>query len=204
MKLEIHPKNPQDRLINQAVEIIKKGGIIIFPTDTIYAIGCDAFNNKTTEQLCRIIGKKPEKANLSLICKDLSDISTYTTPFNTSIFRAMKASLPGPFTFILNANNNVPKLLKTNRKTIGIRVPDNEIVRAICDKLGHPLISASIHSEDDIIEYMNDPEEIDNKFEKIVDLIIDGGLGAIEPSTVIDCTGSEPEIIRQGKGIFEF
>jgi tRNA threonylcarbamoyl adenosine modification protein (Sua5/YciO/YrdC/YwlC family) len=200
MYLQIHPQNPQERLIEKAVEIIAEGGIVVFPTDTIYALGCDAFNNKAVEKVCRILGKKPEKANLSLICKDLGNLSEFTTPISTSTFKLMKRLLPGPYTFILKANSNVPKIFKTNKKTVGIRVPDNVICQAIIEKLGHPMVSASIHSEDEIQEYLTDPDEINEAFEKITDAVIDGGMGDNQPSTVIDCTGDVAEVIREGKG----
>jgi tRNA threonylcarbamoyl adenosine modification protein (Sua5/YciO/YrdC/YwlC family) len=200
MYLEIHPLNPQERLIDKAVEIIAEGGVVVFPTDTIYALGCDAFNNKAIEKVCRILGKKPEKANLSLICKDLGNLSAFTTPISTATFKLMKRLLPGPYTFILKANNNVPKIFKTNKKTVGIRVPDNVICQAIIEKLGHPMVSASIHSEDEIQEYLTDPEEIYEAFEKITDAVIDGGVVGNQASTVIDCTEEVPEVIREGKG----
>lgn len=203
MLLKIHPQNPPERLINKAAEAVSKGGVIVFPTDTIYALGCDAFNSRAIEKVCRILGKKPEKTNLSLICKDLSNLSEFTTPINTSVFKLMKKALPGPFTFILNANSNVPKIFKTNKKTVGIRVPDNAICHALLETLGHPMVSASIHSEDEILDYLTDPEEIHEKFELLADLVIDGGAGNNEPSTVVDCTSDEPEIIRQGMGILE-
>lgn len=204
MLLEIHPKNPQERLISKAADIVLNGGVIIFPTDTIYALGCDAFNNKAIDRVCRILGKKPEKANLSLICRDLSNLSEFTTPISTSVFKLMKKSLPGPFTFILDANSNVPKIFKTNKKTVGIRVPDNAICQAILEKLEHPMVSASIHSEDGILDYITDPEEIYDKYEKLTDAVIDGGPGGNKPSTVVDCTDGEPEVIREGLGVLDW
>lgn len=203
MLLIIHPQNPQERALNTALEVLKKGGVVVFPTDTVYALGCDAFDNKAIEKVCRILGKKPEKANLSLICKDLSNLSEFATPINTPLFKLMKKTLPGPFTYILNANGNVPKIFKTNKKTVGIRVPDNKICQALIEKLGHPLVSASIHSEDEIQEYLTEPDEIYEAFGKLADAVIDGGPGSNQPSTVVDCTGHEPTIIRQGKGELE-
>lgn len=203
MFLTINTENPQQRLISKAVDIIKEGGIIIFPTDGVYALGCNAFNNKAVERVCRVLGKKPEKANLSLICRDLSNLSEFTTPINNSTFKVMRRTLPGPFTFILNANSNVPKIFKAKKKTVGIRVPDNTICQAILEHLDYPLVSSSIHSEDEILDYITDPTEIYEKFEKLVDLVIDGGNGDNQPSTVVDFTSSEPEIIRQGKGVLE-
>lgn len=203
MLLEIHPQNPQARYLSQAISVLQQGGVIIFPTDTIYAIGCDAFNVKATERLCRIMGKKPEKANLSLLCKDLGDLSLYTPPLSKQVFRLMKQCLPGPYTFILNGGGQLPKLLKTSRKTIGIRVPDNKICQLLIEQFGHPLISSSIHSEDGIIDYLTDPRDIAEHFEKQVDLIIDGGIGDNHPSTVIDCTEEAPVLVRQGKGMVQ-
>jgi tRNA threonylcarbamoyl adenosine modification protein (Sua5/YciO/YrdC/YwlC family) len=200
MLLKIHPENPQERLLSKAVEVLQKGGIIIMPTDTIYAWACDAFNNKAIENLCRILGKKPEKANLSMICYDLSNLADYTMPINTATYKLIKKALPGPYTFILNASSRVPKIFKSNKKTIGIRIPDNQIAREIVALLGHPILCASIHSEDEIVEYITDPDEIDAIFEKQADLIIDGGMGDNIPSTVVDLTGTEPVLIRQGKG----
>lgn len=203
MLLSIHPQNPQERLIEQAAQVVAGGGIIIFPTDSVYALGCDAFNNRAIERVCRILGKKPEKANLSLICKDLSNLSEFTTPINTATFKLMRRTLPGPFTFILKANSNVPKIFKTNKKTVGIRVPDNAICNALVEKLGHPMVSSSIHSEDEILDYITDPEEIYDSFGKLVDMVIDGGMGDNQPSTVVDCTDAEPVVIREGKGVLD-
>jgi len=204
MLLQIHPKNPQPRLIDMAAQVVTDGGIVIFPTDTIYALGCDAFNNRAIEQVCRILGKKPEKANLSLICKDLSDLSQFSMPLSTPVFKLMKATLPGPYTFILKANSNVPRIFKANKKTVGIRVPHNEICSSLIEKLGHPMVSASIHSEDEIQDYLTDPDEIYEKFGKLVNAVIDGGAGGNQPSTVIDCTEGEPVVIREGKGKIEY
>jgi tRNA threonylcarbamoyl adenosine modification protein (Sua5/YciO/YrdC/YwlC family) len=203
MLLVIHPQTPQKRLIEQAADVVNKGGLLIFPTDSVYALGCSAFNNRAIEKVCRILGKKPEKANLSLICKDLSNLSEFTTPINTSTFKLMRRALPGPFTFILKANSKVPKIFKTNKKTVGIRVPDNAICQALLAELDFPLVSASVHSEDEILDYITDPDEIYQRYEKLVDIMIDGGAGDNTPSTVVDCTDGEPEIIRQGKGDLE-
>jgi len=200
MLLEIHNENPQERNTQKVAEILSKGGIAIIPTDTIYAIVCDAFNQKATEKLCMIVGKKPEKANLSLLCKDLSEISVYTNSIQKEVFRLMKSCLPGPYTFILNGSHELPKLLKSKRKTIGIRIPDNKICCQIIENFGNPLIAASIHSEDDIIEYITDPLEIHEKYERQIDIVIDGGMGGLEPSTIIDCTGDSPVLLRAGKG----
>lgn len=197
MILQIHPDNPSPRQISQVVEILNKGGVIIFPTDTIYGIGCDIRNSKAFEKLCRIRGIKPSKAYFSFLLNDLSHIAEYTKPFDRTVFKLLKSHLPGPYTFILPASNMVPALFRNNRKTIGIRVPDNKIIMAITEALGSPLVSASIHNEEDeIAQYLTDPEEIHDKYENLVDLVIDGGIGKNMASSVIDCTGDEPVIIR--------
>lgn len=203
MLIRIYEENPNEKAIQQAVDVLKKGGLIIYPTDTVYGLGCDITNQKAIEKVCRIRGIKPDKANFSFICYDLSHIADFIKPIDTAVFRVIKKALPGPFTFIFNANNNVPKLLSSNKKTVGIRVPDNNIARCIVEKLGNPIISTSIHDEDEIIEYSTDPELIHEKFEDHVDLVIDGGYGENVPSTVIDCTEGGFEIIRQGKGVLE-
>ncbi|HKG06374.1 MAG TPA: L-threonylcarbamoyladenylate synthase [Pedobacter sp.] len=200
MLIKIYPENPNPKAIEQVVEVLKKGGIIIYPTDTVYGMGCDITNQKAIEKICRIRGIKPEKANFSFICSDLRHISDYIKPIDTTVFRLLKKALPGPFTFIFNANNNVPKLLSSNKKTVGIRVPDNDIAREIVKQLGNPILSTSIHDDDEVIEYSADPELIHEKYEENVDLIIDGGYGGNEPSTVVDCTSGNFEIIREGKG----
>lgn len=203
MLIRIYPENPNPKAIEQVVDVLKKGGVIIYPTDTVYGLGCDITNQKAIEKVCRIKGIKPEKANLSFICYDLSHISDYIKPIDNSTFRMLKKALPGAFTFIFNANNNVPKLLSSNKKTVGIRVPDNNIAREIVRVLGNPIVSTSIHDDDDIIEYSTDPELIHEKYQDLVDLVIDGGYGDNEPSTVVDCTSSDFEILRAGKGAFE-
>jgi tRNA threonylcarbamoyl adenosine modification protein (Sua5/YciO/YrdC/YwlC family) len=200
MIIRIYPENPNERAIEQAVEVLRKGGVIIYPTDTIYGLGCDISNQKAIERICQIKGIKREKANFSFICYDLSHISDYIKPIDNSAFRMLKKALPGPFTFIFNANNNVPKLLSSNKKTVGIRVPDNNIAREIVRILGNPIVSTSIHDDDDIIEYSTDPELIHEKYKDIVDLVIDGGYGDNEASTVVDCTNSDFEVLRAGKG----
>ncbi|MFZ9942166.1 MAG: L-threonylcarbamoyladenylate synthase [Bacteroidia bacterium] len=198
MLLEIHPQNPQPKKIQQAVETLQKGGVIIFPTDSVYAMGCDIRQAKAFEKLCRIRGVKPQKAQFSFLLSDLSHIAEYTKPFSREVFKLLKANLPGPYTFILEASNLVPTLFRNNRKTIGIRVPDCEITRQLIAELGGPLVSASIHNDGDpIIDYMTDPFEIHEKFGKEVDMIIDGGAGSLKPSSVIDCTGSEPMVVRE-------
>ena len=203
MLIKIYPENPNPKAIEQVAETLKKGGIIIYPTDTVYGLGCDITNQKAVEKICRIRGIKPEKANFSFICSDLRHISDFTKPIDTTIFRLLKKALPGPFTFILNANNNVPKLLSSNKKTVGIRVPDNDIAREIVKALGNPILSTSIKDDDELIEYSTDPELIYEKYESLVDLVIDGGYGGNEPSTVVDCTSGDFDIIREGKGKLE-
>lgn len=203
MLIKIYPENPNPKAIDQVVDVLKKGGLIIYPTDTVYGLGCDITNQKAIEKICKIRGIKPEKANFSFICSDLRHISDYIKPIDTTIFRLLKKALPGPFTFIFNANNNVPKLLSSNKKTVGIRVPDNAIARAIVEQLGHPIISTSIKDDDELIEYSTDPELIYEKYQDQIDMVIDGGYGGNEASTVVDCTGSEFEIIREGKGDIE-
>ncbi|MBI3232902.1 MAG: threonylcarbamoyl-AMP synthase [Bacteroidetes bacterium] len=170
MLIKIYPENPNNREMLQIVSILQKGGIIIFPTDTIYALGCAANNTNGLEQVCRIMGKKPEKSNLSLLCSDLSHLSDYTTPVDNTVYRLMKRCLPGPYTFVLNANNNIPKIFKQHsKKTVGIRIPDNNIVLELINMLGQPLISSSIHIDDEIEEYITDPELIYEKYEKHID-----------------------------------
>ena len=200
MLIKIYPENPNEKVIQQVVDVLTEGGIIIYPTDTVYGMGCDISNPKAIEKICKIRGIKPEKANFSFICYDLSHISDFTRQIDNETYRVIKKTLPGPFTFIFNANKNVPKLLSSNKKTVGIRVPDNSIARTIVKMLGNPIISTSIHDDDEIMEYSTDPELIHEKYEDIVDLVIDGGYGDNEPSTIVDCSEGEFEIIRQGKG----
>jgi len=202
MLLEIHPDNPSPRHLQQVINILKADGVIIFPTDTIYGIGCDIRNTKAFEKLCRIRGIKPQKANFSFLLNDLSHISNYTRPFDRNVFKLLKATLPGPFTFILPASNMVPALFRNNKKTIGIRIPDNKIIQLLIEELGGPIVSASLRDDQDTIaEYLTDPEEIHDRFGGMVDLVIDGGYGKNIASTVVDCTGSEPLVTREGLGI---
>lgn len=201
MLLQLYPQNPDERKIKQIVECLRDGGVIVYPTDTIYGLGCDFKNENAVERICRIKNIKPEKANLSFVCNDLSHIADFTRPFGNDVFKLMKRCLPGPFTFILNANNDIPRLLKSKKKTIGIRVPDNNIARSIALALGNPIISTSLKNpSDDFIEYPTDPEDIYEQYEKLVDIVIDGGYGGDIPSTIIDCTGNAPELQRQGLG----
>lgn len=203
MLIKIYPDNPNPRAIEQVVQVLQKGGLIIYPTDTVYGLGCDITNHKAIEKICRIRNIKPEKANFSFICYDLSHISDYIKPIDNATFRVVKRALPGPFTFIFNANHNVPKLLSSNKKTVGIRVPDNNIAREIVKALGNPILSTSIKDDDEIIEYSTDPELIHEKYEDMVDVVIDGGYGGNVPSTVVDCTRGDFEIIREGKGVLD-
>ena len=201
MLLTIHPEDPQPRLIAQVVESLKNGGVIIYPTDTIYGLGCDINQPKAVERICQIKGIDPKKAQLSFICKDLSHLSDYTKSIDTPLYRVLKNNLPGPFTFILPASKQVPKILKTKKDTIGLRIPDNKISMAILDALDNPILSASLPGE--MVEEYTDPEIIYETFGKQVDFVIDGGPGGIISSTVIDCTNNEFEILRQGLGVLE-
>lgn len=201
MLIKLFPDNPNPRAINIVVECLNDGGVIIFPTDTIYAMGCDIFKSKAIERVARIKGIKTDKANFSFLCQDLSHLSDFTKPLHNDIFKLMKRTLPGPYTYILEANNTVPKILHRKKKTVGIRVPDNAITTEIIRLLGNPIMSTSIRDEDEVIEYTTDPELIHEKFENLVDIVIDGGYGDNEPSTIIDCTGHEIVVVREGKGI---
>lgn len=198
--IKIHPDNPDMRKVQQVVEILRNGGVIIYPTDTVYGMGCDIFNHKAIEKILRIKGLKLKNANLSFICYDLSHISEYAKHINNPVFKLMKKALPGPFTFILEASSRVPKILHTNKKTVGIRVPDHNIPREIVKALGNPIITTSIHDEDEVVEYSTDPSLIYDKYESLVDAVIDGGYGNNVPSTIVDCTGDEFEIVREGLG----
>ena len=203
MLIKLYNENPNSRDIRNIVDVLRDGGIIIYPTDTVYGLGCDITNSKAVEQVARFKGIKIEKANFSFICSDLSHLSDFTKPISNTFFKLIKKNLPGPFTFILEANNNVPKYFKGKKKTVGIRIPDNNIIREIVRELGNPILSTSIRDEDEILEYTTDPELIYEKYKDIADIVIDGGYGELTPSTVVDCTGSSPEIVRQGKGILE-
>jgi tRNA threonylcarbamoyl adenosine modification protein (Sua5/YciO/YrdC/YwlC family) len=198
MLLEIHPDNPPPRLIKQVVESLKKGGIIIYPTDTIYGLGCSIFQHKAIEKICQIKQVDPLKAQLSFVCCDLSDLSKYARQLNTPTYRLLKQYLPGPYTFILPASKEVPKILQSKKSTIGLRIPDNKIVHAIVEELGHPILSASLPG--DMVEDYTDPEIMFKRFSNQVNFVVDGGIGGMVPSTVVDCTTDEPEVIREGKG----
>lgn len=202
MYIKLYEDNPNQKEILKVVEVLRNGGVIIYPTDTVYAIGCDINQVKAVQRVAQLKGVKPEKANFSMICQDLGNIATYAKVSN-DVFKVMKRSLPGPFTFILPATSKLPNVLMNRRKTIGIRIPNNYIVHTIVEELGNPLLTTSLHHEDDVLEYMTDPELIYEKYEKSVDMVIDGGYGHNVASTVVDCTGSEMEIVRQGIGEIE-
>ncbi len=197
--IKIYPENPNEKAIEKVVQVLKKGGLIIYPTDTVYGLGCDITNTKALEKIARIKGVKLEKANFSFICEDLSNLSDYVKQIDTPTFKLLKRALPGAYTFILQGNNNLPKVFK-KKKTVGIRVPDNSIARAIVSALGNPIVSTSIYNEDAVIEYTTDPELIFEKWQNLVDLVIDGGYGDNKASTIIDLSKDEIEIIREGKG----
>lgn len=198
--IKLFEENPDPRKIQQIVDLLRDGAVIIYPTDTIYGLGCDLTNRKAIDKLCWVKGIKPGKINLSFICEDMSHISDYVKNLSTPTFKLMKKNLPGPFTFILPANSNVPKIVNANKKTVGIRIPNNNIPIAIVKALGNPLITTSIKDDDDIVEYPTDPEEIYESFKNLVDVVIDGGYGNNNPSTVIDCTKEPAEVLREGLG----
>ena len=203
MLVRIYPENPNEKYLLKVVQILRDGGVIIYPTDTVYGMGCDALNKKAVEKVARLKGVKPEKANLSIICYDLSHITDYARQVDNRTFKMMKKGLPGPFTFILEAGNLVPKMFTAKKKTIGIRIPNHSIPRELVRLLGNPIVTTSIHDEDDIIEYSTDPEFIYEKWSHQVDCVIDGGYGNQVASTIVDCTGGDLEIVRQGLGQVE-
>ncbi|MBP6072527.1 MAG: threonylcarbamoyl-AMP synthase [Flavobacterium sp.] len=197
--IKIYENKPSEAAIKKVVEVLRNGGLVIYPTDTVYGLGCDITNSRALERIAKIKGIKLEKANFSFICSNLSNLSDYVKQIDTSTFKILKRALPGPYTFILPGNNDLPKEFR-KKKTVGIRVPDNEIIIEIVKMLGNPIVSTSIHDEDEVLEYSTDPELIFEKWEHLVDLVIDGGYGDNTPSTVIDLSGHEPEVIREGKG----
>lgn len=197
--IKIYEENPSPKEIAKVVEVLKKGGLVIYPTDTVYGLGCDITNNTALEKIAKIKGVKLDKSNFSFICKDLSNLSEYAKQIDNSTFKILKRNLPGPYTFILPGGNNLPTVFK-KKKTVGIRVPDNAICQAIVSKLGNPIVSTSIKDEDEVIEYTTDPELIAEKWDKLVDIVVDGGFGDNVASTVIDFTEGEPKVIREGKG----
>lgn len=203
MLLKIHPETPGQRQVYKAVDLLKSGGVIIFPTDTVYGLGCDVFHHKAVERVAGIKGIDLSRANFSFICHSLSQLTDYAKHVNNPTFKLMRQYLPGPYTFILNASNNVPKIFRSKKKTIGIRIPDNNIILEIVRELGNAVLTTSIHDEDAVLDYITDPELIHDRYGRIVDAVIHGGFGHNRPSTVIDCTGDEPVIIRQGVGEIE-
>lgn len=198
MLLYLHPDNPQPRNIRTIVECIQNGGVIIYPTDTIYGLGCDIFQPKAIDKICRIKNIQPQKAQMSFICYDLSDLSKYAKAISTPIYRLLRSNLPGPYTFILQASREVPKILKSKKNTIGIRIPDNNIARNIVKELGHPILTTTLPG--DMVEEYTDPEIIHENFKDLVDIVVNGGPGGMVPSTVIDCTAEAPVVIREGLG----
>jgi tRNA threonylcarbamoyl adenosine modification protein (Sua5/YciO/YrdC/YwlC family) len=212
MLLHLHPANPQPRILRTVTECLLDGGVIVYPTDTIYGLGCDIFQHKAIERICRIKHIEPAKAQLSFICYDLSDLSQYTKSISTPLYRILKTHLPGPYTFILPASRQVPRILKSRKQTIGLRIPDNIIARALVRELQHPILSSSLPEETTDgrpsaeppvalpVEEYTDPEMIEEKFGRLVDIVVDGGIGGVLPSTVIDCTGDEPVLVRKGLG----
>lgn len=203
MLVKIYPDNPNPREVQKVVEVLRSGGLVIYPTDTVYGLGCDVNNARAVERIAQIKGLNLKKDHLSFVCHDMSHLSLYTKALDNQVFKLLKKHLPGPFTFILPASNNVPKLFKNNKKTIGFRVPDNPIILEIVRELGNPVLSTSIKDEDEVIEYTTDPELIHEKYGDLVDLVIDGGYGGNEGSTIVDCTDYPFEVVRQGKGILE-
>ncbi|MFN2313330.1 MAG: L-threonylcarbamoyladenylate synthase [Bacteroidales bacterium] len=203
MILKIYPENPNQEHVRRVTFVLEQGGIVIYPTDTIYAMGCDIKASKTIEKIARFKGLNPGNPDMSMIFSSMSQLSEYTVIHNNNLFRLLKRNLPGAFTFIVPANNQIPAMFKHRKKTLGIRIPDNSITQAIVNDLGRPLVTTSIHEDDEIMEYITDPELIHEKYYDFADLVVDGGFGSNEPSTVVDCTGPEPVILRQGSGVLE-
>jgi tRNA threonylcarbamoyl adenosine modification protein (Sua5/YciO/YrdC/YwlC family) len=200
MLLKLYEKNPDPRIIDKIVDLLEHGGVIIYPTDTVYGMGCDITKARAVERVARIKGIKPDKARFSFICSDLSQLSDFARHVDNRTFKLMKSYLPGPYTFILNASNQVPKSIKKNRKTVGIRVPANNIILEIVRQLGHPILTTSLKKDDQILEYPTDPELIWEEYQYLVDAVIDGGYGGMVPSTILDCSGEEPVLVREGLG----
>ena len=201
--IKIYPNNPDERKIRHVVECLRNGGVIIYPTDTVYAMGCDIKATRSIERIARFKNMNPSNPDLSLIFHDMSQLSEYTVIRDNTTFKLLKRNLPGPFTFIVQANNQIPRLFKNKKKTVGIRIPDNSIILEIVRELGRPVITTSVHDQDDVIEYTTDPELIHEKYSDLADIVIDGGYGRNEASTVVDCTGVEPVVVRQGLGILD-
>jgi tRNA threonylcarbamoyl adenosine modification protein (Sua5/YciO/YrdC/YwlC family) len=203
MLIRIYPENPNSKHIRQVVDVMEAGGIIIYPTDTVYAMGCDIKATKSIERIARFKGLNPDNPDLSLIFHDMSQLSEYTIIRDNPTFKLLKRNLPGPFTFIVRANSQIPRLFKNKKKTVGIRIPDNPIVLELVRELGRPIITTSVHDPDEIIEYTTDPELIHEKYNGFADIVVDGGYGKNEASTIVDCTGDEPLVIREGLGVLE-
>jgi tRNA threonylcarbamoyl adenosine modification protein (Sua5/YciO/YrdC/YwlC family) len=203
MLIRLYNDNPSPKHLRQVADILENGGIIIYPTDTVYAMGCDINASRSVEKIARLKGLNPKNPDMSLIFHDMSQLSEYTIIRDNTLFKLLKRNLPGPFTFIVQANNQIPKLFKNKKKTVGIRIPDNKIVLELVKELGRPIITTSIHDPDEVLEYSTDPELIHEKYKDFADAVIDGGFGNNEASTIVDCTGDEPEIVRQGLGILE-
>lgn len=204
MFININKENPENRKISNVVEVLGKGGVIIYPTDTIYGLGCDILHAKAIEKICRIRNIDVNKANLTIICKDIAQLSKYTKHLDNSVFKILKKNSPGPFTFILKSGNEIPKIFKNRRKTIGIRIPDNKIAQSIIEELGHPILSISLKSDDEILEYFTDPSEIYDDYQKLVDIVIDGGIGKNVPSAIVDCSNDSINILREGEVELEY
>lgn len=198
--LKIYPENPHDSTINKVVEALRKGGIVIVPTDSVYAFACDLSQTKAMEKLAQLKGTRLKEANFSIVFDDLTMLSDYTRPIPTAVFKLLKRTLPGPYTYIMSATNKIPKLFHHRKKTVGIRIPDNGVPLAIVKALGNPIAVSSIHDPDNVVEYTTDPELIHERYARMVEITINGGIGDNEPSTIIDCTGNEPTLIREGKG----
>jgi tRNA threonylcarbamoyl adenosine modification protein (Sua5/YciO/YrdC/YwlC family) len=203
MLIKIYDKNPSEENIRQVARVLSNDGVVIFPTDTIYAIGCNIYSPRALERIARIKGLNPKNANFSFLFYDLSHLSEYTRPISNEVYKMMRRTLPGPYTFILNANSNVPKILGIKKKTVGIRIPDNPILLEILKELGKPIMSTSVHDDDEVLEYTTDPELIHERYKDMVDLVVDGGYGDNTPSTIIDCTGDDILVVREGKGEIE-
>jgi len=201
---KIYPENPNPKEVDRVVDLLRDGGVIIYPTDTVYGLGCDITRSKAIDRVAQIKGINPEKTRFSFIVYDLSHLSDYTKPLDNQVYKLMKRNLPGPFTFILDANNNVPRILQSKKKTVGIRIPDNPIIREIVRFLGNPILTTSVHSGDEILDYITDPELIHEEMGNLVDMVIDGGFGNNIPSTVVDCTGPEIQVVREGLGVLEW
>ncbi len=204
MLLSLYEENPDRRKIRQIVDVLERGGVVIYPNDTVYALGCDINNTKAIEKICRIRGIDPKKASLSFVCKNIAQLGEYTAQMDRSLFKLLKRNTPGPFTFILNANNSVPKAFKNKKRTLGARIPANNIAQAIIEELGRPILSMSLKSDDEILTYFTDPIDIEEDFGRQVDIVIDGGIGQSVPSAIIDCTSDDTLVIREGKEPLKF